>query len=162
VVLVKQKLDHYIGLKINANCFAQNCRKSLKNSDHHNIDPYMWRWTSTWRAFPAAAAAAAAAATAAGLASVGCCIPAMDDVVDRSVARPGCCMADTVGVGETRDELEVAEFMAAAWAAAAAAAAWAAATGVLALGRGLAEAAGISITGVDWMNQFRPEFTDKV
>ena len=82
----------------------------------------------TWRAFPAAAAAAAAAAaTAAGLAKPGCCIPATE-----------------VNVGETSDDDEdEAEFMtAAAWAAAAA---WTAA-GVLALGRGEAEAAGISIT----------------
>ena len=49
-------------------------------------------------------------------------------------------MPDTDDAGD----VEVAEFMT-AWAAAAAAAAWAAA-GVVALGRGLAEAAGISIT----------------
>ena len=53
---------------------------------------------------------------------------------------PGC-ITDTVEVGE----VEVAEFMAAA-AAAAAAAAWAWAAGVVPLGNGLAEAAGISIT----------------
>ena len=57
------------------------------------------------------------------------------------MARPGCIAADTVDVGE----VEEAEFMTAA--AAAAAAAWAAAAGVVPLGRGLAEAAGISITG---------------
>ena len=65
----------------------------------------------------------------------------MDVLVERRVARPGCIAADTVDVGE----VEEAEFMTAA-AAAAAAAAWAAAAGVVPLGRGLAEAAGISIT----------------
>lgn len=98
-------------------------------------------FASTWSAFPAAAAAAAAAATAAGLARLGCCIADIDALVERSVARPGCIAADTVDVGEE----EEAEFMTAA--AAAAAAAWAAAAGVVPLGRGLAEAAGISITG---------------
>ncbi len=77
------------------------------------------------------------------MAKVGCCIPATDDDVDKSVARPDCCIAETVDVGEEVIE-EVAEFITAA---AAAAAAWAAAAGVVALGKGEAEAAGISITG---------------
>jgi hypothetical protein len=77
------------------------------------------------------------------VAKVGCCIPATDDDVDKSVARPDCCIAETVDVGEEVIE-DVAEFITAA---AAAAAAWAAAAGVVALGKGEAEAAGISITG---------------
>ena len=101
-------------------------KKKISLSFNDNIDRDFT--LITWRAFPAAAAAAAAAAaTAAGLAKPGCCIPATE-----------------VNVGETSDDDEdEAEFMtAAAWAAAAA---WTAA-GVLALGRGEAEAAGISIT----------------
>jgi len=64
----------------------------------------------------------------------------MVEEVESNEAKPGC-ITDTVEVGE----VEVAEFMAAA-AAAAAAAAWAWAAGVVPLGNGLAEAAGISIT----------------